>query len=214
MSLFTLLLTTHIICGGVSLLLGVFILLSKKGDKKHKLIGTIYFYSMLITALLAIAMTYLQPSYFLFVTGVFTTYMLLTGKRYLKKKIICNVQPIDWILTFTMFLFGLAFIALGSYNIFKGNYFGTVLLVFGGISLLFVYQDYSNFKGTSSVKNFWLITHLQRMIGSYIAASTAFFVVNNTLLPGIIAWLLPTFLLVPLIIIWSRKNEVKQNKTR
>jgi hypothetical protein len=47
------------------------------------------------------------------------------------------------------------------------------------------------------------------MTGSYIASSTAFLVVNNTILPGIIAWLIPTVLLVPLIIMWSRKNEIK-----
>lgn len=209
MTLFNILLILHILCGGISLAVGVFILFSKKGDKRHKFIGNIYFYTMLITALIAIVMTCLHPSYFLFITGIFTAYMVLTGKRYLKKKKITDVTPFDWVLTLIMLLFGAAFITFGCYIIIKPSYFGIVLVVFGGISLLFVRQDYINFKGKSKVKNFGLVTHLQRMIGSYIAACTAFFVVNNTLLPGVIAWLLPTLLLVPLIIKWSRKHEIK-----
>jgi len=52
-----------------------------------------------------------------------------------------------------------------------------------------------------------LVTHLQRMIGAYIASLTAFLVVNNTILPGVIAWLLPSVLLVPFIMAWSKKYK-------
>lgn len=208
MPIFNLLLIIHIICGGASLLLGLFILISRKGDKRHKLIGRIYFYSMLTASFLALPMSYLHPSYFLFIIGIFTSYMLLTGKRYLKKKSIKDVKPIDWLLTITMLIFGIGFIGLGVSNLIQSNFFGIVLVVFGGISMLFVYQDYLNYKGRASVKNFWLTTHIQRMTGSYIASATAFLVVNNTVLPGVIAWLLPTILVVPLIIIWSRRNGI------
>lgn len=209
MPVFNILLYVHILSGGISLLVGLYMLLAKKGDKRHKFIGKIYFYSMLTAALLSLPMSYLHPSYFLFIIGVFTSYMLLTGKRYLRKKKIADVGTADWLLTILMLVFGLAFISFGIYNIAIANFFGIVLVVFGGISLLFVTQDFYNYKGRSSVKNYWLTTHLQRMTGSYIASATAFLVVNNTLLPGIIAWLLPTFLIVPLIIRWSRKFEVK-----
>jgi type IV secretory pathway component VirB8 len=47
------------------------------------------------------------------------------------------------------------------------------------------------------------------MIGAYIASITAFLVVNNTILPGVVAWLLPTAVLVPVLIKWSRKYAVK-----
>ncbi|MBK7357775.1 MAG: hypothetical protein IPI45_13480 [Saprospiraceae bacterium] len=211
MTLFKFLLAIHIFCGGASLLLGFYILITRKGNRSHKNIGTIYFYAMLLTALVAIAITYLHPSYFLFTIGIFTSYMLLTGKSYLRKRSQFDVKYIDWILSIIMLLFGSVLIAMGCYKMFLGNYFGIVHLVFGGFSCLFVYQDYINFKGRSSVQNYWLVTHLQRMIGSYIASVTAFIVVNNTFLPGYIAWLLPTVLLVPLIIIWSRTHENNPN---
>ncbi|TVR77746.1 MAG: DUF2306 domain-containing protein [Chitinophagaceae bacterium] len=204
----------HIFFGGISLVIGLFILLIKKGDKRHKSIGNIFFYAMILTVFSAFIMTYLRPNYFLFIVGVFTAYMLLSGKRYLKKKKITDVKHIDWLLTFIMLLFGAAFIAFGFYLVFKSNFFGIVFLVFGVISLVFVYQDYLNFKGKAGVKNYWLVTHFQRMIGSYIATITAFLVVNNTFLPGVIAWLLPTAILVPLIIFWSRKYEIKHKKLK
>jgi len=209
MTLFNFLLTIHIILGGTGLLLGTVVMFLKKGDKRHKLIGNIYFYSMLGTGIFAMSLSYFHPNQFLFITAVFTIYMILTGKRYLKKKKIGDVTQLDWLLTIAMLVFGIAFIGLGSNGIIKSNYFGIVLVVFGGLSLLFVYQDYRNFKGQSTIKNFWLTTHLQRMVGSFIAAFTAFIVVNNTLIPEILAWLLPTANLVPFITIWRRKYQVK-----
>ena len=206
--LFTILLIIHIAGGSVSLLLGLYILLSQKGNRVHRKTGTVYFYAMLTASLVALPMSYLHPNYFLFIIGVFTSYMLLTGKRYITKKTTEDVHGTDWLLTAVMLIFGLAFIFFGIFNIVKGVYFGTVFLVFGSISLLFVFQDWINFKGKSKIKNTFLTTHLQRMTGSYIASATAFVVVNNTILPGIVAWLLPGICLVPLIIIWTRKYKV------
>lgn len=208
MDIFKILLALHITGGGISLLLGNYILFTKKGNKRHKLLGNIYFYSLLTAALVALPMSYLHPNYFLFIIGVFTTYMLLTGKRYLNKRKIADVKNIDWLLMVVMLVFGLAFIGFGIFNIVQGNSFGTVFLVFGFVSLLFVYQDNINFRGKSAIKNYGLTTHIQRMLGSYIASVTAFIVVNNTLLPGILAWLLPTLLITPLIVSWTRKYKV------
>lgn len=209
MEIFTILLILHIILGSVSILLGLFVVLSKKGDKKHKFIGNIYFYSMLGTAMISLPMSILHNSTFLFIIGIFTSYMLVTGRRYIKLKAKNEVILFDWIVSIVMLIFSLGFIFLGSTSIVKGNLFGIVLLVFGMISSLFVYQDYTNFKSKTSVKNYWLVTHIQRMMGSYISTITAFLVVNNTVLPSIVAWLLPSAALVPLIIIWSRKYQVK-----
>ncbi len=206
---FKLLLLTHVIGGSVSLLLGLFILVLKKGTKKHKLIGSIYFYAMLVTAIVALPMSYLHPNYFLFIIGIFTSYMLLTGKRYLTKKSETDIKTTDWLFSAIMLVFGFGFVFFGLYNIFYSNLFGVVFLVFGGISLFFVYQDFINYKGKSSVKNYGLTTHIQRMVGSYIASVTAFLVVNNTMLPAVFAWLFPLVCFVPLIVIWSKKYKVK-----
>jgi uncharacterized membrane protein len=208
MELFKLLLIFHITGGTISLVTGFIILLSKKGDRRHRLIGTVYFYAMLTASLIAMPMCYLHPNAFLFIISVFTMYMLLTGKRYIRMKKEQKVGMNDWILTTVMACTGLLFLFFGLKRLLRGDTFGIVFLVFGSISLSFCFQDYINFTGKSKVKNFYLITHLQRLIGSYIAAVTAFIVVNNTILPAVVAWLLPTVLLVPLLIKWSRQYKV------
>ncbi len=108
-------------------------------------------------------------------------------------------------LSLVMLLAALSFLGLGAYNLWRGHSFGVVMLVFGAIGLLFVYQDHRNFSATAGSTSFGLTTHIQRMTGSYISSFTAFLVVNNTILPGIIAWLLPTVILVPILIRWSRR---------
>lgn len=211
MSAFKILLMAHGICGGISLLLGGYIVLTRKGGRRHKTAGNIYFVSMLAAALAALVLSYLHPNYFLFIVGVFTAFMLLSGRRYIGKQSGSTVKTADWLLSGVMLLFALAFVGFGSYKIYLGESFGAVFLAFGGIALLFVYQDYKNFTGKSRIVNFWLTTHLQRMMGSYVASLTAFLVVNNTLLPAAVAWLLPTVVMVPLIIFWTRKNKVVNN---
>ena len=215
MELFKLLLIVHIIGGFTSLLIGLCIMLLKKGNKKHKTLGKIYFYSMLTASTVAIPMSYLHPNYFLFLISIFTIYMVVTGVRYLNKQRTLEINTLDWLLTAIMLFFALAFIVFGIFNIVKRNNFGIVFIAFGSIGAFFSYQDFINFKGKSKIKNYFLITHLQRMVGSYIASVTAFLVVNNNnFLPSILAWLLPTALLVPLIVFWSRKyNVVNKNVT-
>jgi uncharacterized membrane protein len=210
MTLFKTLQLIHIAGGTTSLLLGIIVLSFKKGDKRHKWLGKIYFYAMLIASIVAIPMSYLHPNYFLFIVAIFTIYMLLTGYRYLSKKKIQDVSYIDWLLTGSILVFGFAFIGFGIYHIVQQDYFGIVLLVFGTICLLFAKKDYENFKGKSDIKNYWLAGHIQRMMGSYIASTTAFLVVNNTVIPNIIAWLIPTFLIAPLITRWSKQHEIKK----
>ena len=112
-----------------------------------------------------------------------------------------------------MLLAGILFIVLGIRNLVAHNNFGIVFIVFGGLGLRFVKTDFDNYKGKLKAKNYWLLAHLQRMTGGYIAATTAFLVVNSqyspVILPAVVVWLLPTVILTPLIISWTKKYEVK-----
>ncbi len=205
--IFKILLIIHISCGTIGLLIGSYVLFAKKGDAVHKKTGRVFFYAMVINAFVSLVLAKLHPNLFLFIVGIFSLYLLFTGKRYLQKKTVAHVQTMDWILLWFMFIFGIGFVVLGIYYILNGANFGIVPIVFGFLGLRFVYSDYKNFTGQSTIKNYWLTNHIQRMIGSYIAAATAFLVVNNTLLPNVVAWLLPTAILVPLIFKWSKKYK-------
>jgi uncharacterized membrane protein len=214
--LFKAFLTLHITGGTVGLFTGTINLVRKKGDKKHKLTGKIFTYAMLTAGFSSFALSIIHPNYFLFMVGVFTIYLVGTGNRYIYLKLLGSYQRptvIDWTITLGMLLAGLLFIALGIKNLITHNNFGIVFIVFGGLGLFFVKTDFDNYRGKLKTKNYWLLAHLQRMTGGYIAATTAFLVVNAQyspiVLPSVVVWLLPTVILTPLIISWSKKYKVK-----
>ena len=209
---FKTLLIIHIVAGSIGLIAGTINIVRKKGDKSHRLVGKFFFYGMLINAVAGFIMSILHTNFFLLIIAVFSFYMTITGHRFLALKRIHKGQKpksMDWIITITMFLFAVFFILYGIYLRVDDNNFGIVLLVFGLISILMVRSDIKIYRGTISNENYWLLIHIQRMIGAYIAALTAFLVVNNTYLPPLLAWLAPTIILTPLIVYWSRKNKGK-----
>ncbi len=208
--LFKLLLIIHVTGGMIGLLIGSIIMCLKKGDKRHRLLGKIFAIAMLSAAIPSLMLAYLHPNYFLFIIGIWTIYMTLTGYRALrfKKEQKANYQWFDFLISGGMFCFALIFLALGIFNLIRHNSFGVVFVVFSGLALLMVYQDSVFYRGKSKFKNNWLIVHLQRMIGTYISSATAFLVVNNTFLPAVLAWLLPTVILVPFIVKWSKKYGI------
>lgn len=213
--MYSIILFIHILAGSIGLLSGTFTLVRKKGNLLHKKTGKVFFYSMLIVSLSAFILSYLHPNYFLFIVGVFTLYMNTTGVRYLQlKNFTQKTTIIDWFLSSFMLIFGLIFLVFGSILIVKGSLFGIVFILFGGIALRFVYFDFKNYAGKSKVKRAGEMGHIQRMIGTYIASLTAFLVVNLTsdLIPAnltFIPWILPTVILTPLIVTWTKKYKAK-----
>ncbi|MBL0316804.1 MAG: hypothetical protein IPP69_13985 [Flavobacteriales bacterium] len=205
----------HIVGGSLGLLTGMMNMLRKKGDKNHKRTGI--FIAMITAGVSSLALASLHPNYFLFMVGVFTLYMVLSGQRYLKHQQQNNIDAkgIEWTITILMLCASLLFIGMGIFSISKSNLFGLVFVTFGSLGILFVRQDFQNYQDKSPLKNYWLIGHLQRMIGGFIAALTAFLVVNAKLfpdqIPGYLIWLLPSALLTPLIIKWSRQYRINKN---
>lgn len=205
MTVFTILLWVHIISGSTSLITGSIVMILKKGGKYHKTFGKIYYFSMLVAVAAAIPMCFIHPNLFLFIISIFSGYMTLSGRRYVHIKSDHDVSIQDWILAGLMAIFGTLLIGIGVKNLLNGYTFGIVLIVLGIISITFVIRDYKNFTGQNNAHNFDITTHIQRMIGSYIASTTAFIVVNNTIMPNVVAWLIPTLIFLPLIIKYSRK---------
>jgi uncharacterized membrane protein len=79
-------LTLHILGGTFGLLTGMMNILRKKGDNNHKLIGKVFFVSMVTTGITALVLSCIHPNYFLFMVGLFTLYMVCSGQRYLHHK--------------------------------------------------------------------------------------------------------------------------------
>lgn len=215
MSIFNILLTIHIIGGVLGLVCGIINIVRKKGDKTHKLVGKGFLYGMLTAGAASFILAILHPSPFLFMVGVFSVYLVGSGQRYLSLKELNKGQKpmfIDYALSIFMFIAGVLFIGFGVSTLIKSNEFGIVYIVFGSLGLRFVHRDFNNFRGKVKYVNYWLLEHIGRMSGGFIASVTAFLVVNGRYFPFIpdaLLWLLPTILIVPLIVKWSVKSAVK-----
>ena len=220
-TIFKIFLVLHVIAGSTGLIAGTINMNRKKGDRYHKLAGDFFFYGMLTAGTAALVLSVMHPKLFLFITGVFTIYMVGTGRRYLSLRQLGagqKAKTIDWVLAISMLMFGIAFIGFGIYNLIKSNTFGIVFIAFGYISISMVRQDVKNYRGKTETKHTWLTLHLQRMTGAYIAAMTAFLVVNlpKDSIPhylSFIPWLLPTMVITPLIFKWTRKYGGKKKSS-
>lgn len=209
---FKILLIIHILAGSIGLFTGTINSIRRKGDTQHRLVGKYFFFSMIINAIAGFIMSLWHQNIFLFIIAVFSFYMTATGQRFLSLKRIDKGQSakkIDWTLSITMLVFASFFVIYGLFLFANDDNLGIVLLVFGFISLLMARKDIALYKGNIKNKNYWLLIHIQRMVGSYIAALTAFLVVNNTYLPPLMAWLMPTIIMTPLIFYWSKKNAFR-----
>ena len=212
--IFNFFLTIHILGGSIGLLSGMWNLVARKGGARHRTVGRVFGVAMLAAGISALVLATLHPNPFLFIVGVFTLYMVGTGWLRLKRDLAAT-RPgsLEFALTLAMGLAGVAFVVLGAIELFRGVPFGVVYLTFGAIGLLFVRRDVQDLR-RKIAPNKRIAAHLQRMVGAYIAALTAFLVVNaghmHGSIPGVVYWLLPTAVLTPLIIKWSRPYRVDQ----
>ena len=138
---------------------------------------------------------------FLFSIGIFSSYFVIGGfrsKKYARENVNLNF---DKLVSAAMFVTGLVMIAFPIVLYGKIN---IVLTVFGIGGIFSAIMDFRSYKNIDRLRLNWLPSHIGKMMGGYISASTAFVVVNQ-LLPGIWAWFGPTIPGTIFIIFWIRK---------
>jgi uncharacterized membrane protein len=204
-------LVLHIISGAVGLIAGTYAMIRRKGDRSHRITGQVFYYAMLGAAISAIALSLINPNTFLGMLGVFTLYLNLTGRRYVVASRTGNTGDItDWLLSLFMMCFALALVFSGLRAVVSSNSFGIVSVVFGLISLFMIAGDFRNYRPKTISNPVAIKSHLQRMCATYIASLTAFIVVNfpKGLLDvslNFIPWLVPTVVVTPFIVKWSKR---------
>lgn len=198
---------THAALGGIALMAGLSSIISKKGSIIHKKSGIIFFYSMLVSVAMAFVISILpqHESPFLFSIAVFSSYFILTGYRALRFKRGNMILTVDRIISFVMLFTGISMIF---YSIVLLKSINIVLLVFGIIGLIFASRDLFLFQHPENVRKDWLKLHLGKMIGGYIAATTAFIVVNE-LIPSYFGWFIPGIIGGIYSSYWIRKLNKK-----
>ncbi len=194
--------------GGIALLAGLVSMIAKKGLELHKKSGLVFYYSMLISALIAMIVAFLpnHESPFLFAVGIFSLYFILTGKRALRfKRKNPNLKTDKWIAKL-MIIAGILMVFL---PILLSKQINSVLAVFAVIGIIFSVRDLILYKKPERLKNRWLKLHLGKMIGAYISATTAFVVVNE-FFPSFYGWFIPGIVGGLFITFWIRKLNGKK----
>lgn len=199
----------HIAAGTVSLFAGIAALVTTKGGYRHRQAGKGFLVSMGAVVATVLILVAIDPTSFriiLTLVAIFSGYLAFSGYRVLsRKRPTSSAHLIDWMAAGSVIF---ACLALGTWGVrwvLDGNSFGIVMGVFGGIGIAFGTLDLRLFHGDEQEE--WIVNHLQRMIGAFIATVSAVSAVNLTHLLGILAWLWPTILGVPLIAYWSNKRS-------
>lgn len=188
---FNILLILHIISGFTALVVGIIPMVAKKGGKVHNTAGLIYFWAMFGVFLTSQPMAFIKNNAFLFTIGIFSFYMVWTGYRFAKHKSWDQLKQFDKTIMLLTMITSLVMLVLAIYYAMMARTnIALILGAFGSVCLLFSFKDLRNFGKKSKPKQ-WIILHLTRMLGAYIATFTAFAATNIYFLPTLAIWLIP-----------------------
>ena len=213
------LLAVHIAAGFTSFLLAPVALVTAKGGRQHRRWGMVYLWSMGVVAATALPRALYRPVLFLALVAVFSFYAAFGGYRVLKLKGLASgtasARPIDWFAAGFTFAASALLAGLGAFRPVLVQGYGAVAIVFGALGMRLGYVQMKSFLRRPRDKRFWMYTHLQYFIGSYIAAWSAFSVVTLVRVVGDhwYIWLWPTMVGVPALLLttayYQRKHDRK-----
>lgn len=207
----TVLLVLHVLAGMTALFTGGIASATKKGDKRHRLSGKWYFWSMTGVFVTAVALSIFKSLAFLFMIGFFSYYFVVRGYRILYLKKLGSTQKataLDWFITGSAVLFGASLLVWAFLQLRSGVSFWPVPFVFGLTSIGFALADIRLFTKGPATKQHWITGHITSMGAGYIATWTAFVVTNVNFLPPVLVWLLPS-LIGSVLIAQSRRRYTK-----
>ena len=197
----------HAAFGGIALLAGLVSIIAKKGKNIHRKSGLIFFYSMMLSGIIAMIVAVLpnHESPFLFAVGIFSLYFVLTGNRALNFKRKNPDLKIDKLISIIMISTGVLMILL---PIILTKSINIVLVVYAIVGIIFSVSDLILFRNPERLRKGWLKLHLGKMLGGYISATTAFVVVNE-FFPSFYGWFIPGIVGGFVIAYWMRKMNKK-----
>ncbi len=215
-TLANILIIIHATAGSIALVSGSISMIARKGNRWHTKSGLFFYWGMVLTGVTALIITALpgHHSYFLFAIGVFSLYLVISGREFLRFKTIRSKQELrkHRILSTIMAAFGVAMLVMGTWELLQQRQLGILLLFFGGIGLSMAIQDFRAFRDIKRLRKKWLRGHITKIVGAFIAASTAFIVVNDVFHP-LVNWLVPTVPGTLYSIYWTRKVSPKNTKS-
>jgi uncharacterized membrane protein len=212
MTAFKFILVLHVIFGVIAFVAAPGAMMAKKGSLWHRRFGSAFFYAMMAVAVSAFILWTLGSQLFLMLLAVFSFYLAFSGYRAVKIKN-GSAEKIDWLVAGAALVAGKSLVILGAISLYKGDNFGYVTLALGAGCAVSAARDLLRFARPVTDRQAWLIHHLTKMLGAYIATVTAVSAVNFHFLPPVWRWLWPTIIIAPFIFMWVRKYKMRTART-
>lgn len=203
---------SHVIAGIIALISGPVAMITNKGNQAHRKAGKVYFVAMTYVFISAVTLSSIKFIPFLFMISFLSYYGCFSGVRILKLKKLHKGQRAawyDWLAGGVTLLAGLCFVGYGIWwlSLGTGNSFAGLSIFFGLFTLNSAWGGLKLFVRKPAKPMYWWFYHINGMMGSFIAAATAF----STTIARVLQvhhwlfWVAPALVGVPLIIMWSRK---------
>lgn len=201
----------HAFFGGVGLMTGIGSVLVKKGSSLHKKMGKLFTIGMLASCLISLPICWLpnHQNIFLFLIGLFTIYLVISGNRASSFKYKSEADFIDKLISGSMLFFSVVMISIGLYCQLHAIENGILFTFFGGFGLFMTTKDFIFYKNASEFNKKWLSKHIGKMVGALIASITAFIVAGMGI-GNIISWMMPSILGTIYIVYWNKKIAPKE----
>lgn len=201
--MYKVLLGIHVVAGNLALLSAAGAVVVAKGGRAHAWVGRAFTLGMTVIFLTAVPMTVIKPNLFLLLVALFNFYLTATG--WLRAKNRKGIPGrVEWALATGMALVAVGMAGRGVVMLGGGASMGVVLIAFAAIGGLLAFRDLSGLREQKFRGKERIVSHLTRMLGGTTGALTAFIVTNVRFEPAFVLWLLPSAVLTPLIIYWSR----------
>lgn len=199
----------HAFFGTIALVSGLGSMLFQKGSKNHKKSGKLFSISMLISSGLSLPIAWMpnHENMFLFLIGIFTIYLVLSGNRILLFKNKSQANFTDKFIVGCLFFSAILMLIFGVFHLLQNQNGGILFLFFGTIALVMSIRDFKFFRNIDKKKI--LPFHIGKITGAYSASVTAFLVAGIRL-EGMLYWITPTIIGGFVIIYWTRKTNLKK----
>ena len=196
----------HIIAGASTLITGpIAIFYNFRDPRKHRIVGKVFFYAMLIVSISSILAFFKRPDqvFFQFLLGISFLVLagILRGVRSIFLMKGASVTSFDWAYTVLIGLNALYMLGMSAWHFAAGTMVALPILfgIFGLMCAADARKNWLIFSNPSVLHQLdWMRLHLSTMLGAFTASTTAFTVNAAHFLPWWAQWFGPTLLLLPL----------------
>ena len=157
---------------------------------------------MVVALAAAYPLSFMIPSAFLGFIALFTTYLVGSGWRWIRRGSERTVT-LGRLLAVGMLASAVFMVIAGVSQLRDDDQLGIVLFVFAGIGTALAIQDLVMLRIARPARHERVALHFGRMLGGAIATITAVLVVNVSFEPEWVVWTLPSIVISPIIAVRS-----------